>query len=73
MASPGTGALGYLALTPPLATLIGTGPSSLRLPLAECPGRSIGVMIPGVPGRDRVALPDISSASPQISDCQYEG
>jgi len=69
MFSPGTGARGYLARTPPLGTEMGTcGPSSRRVPLAEWPGRSIGVMIPGVPGLDMVAEVCISSASPQMSD-----
>jgi hypothetical protein len=69
MFSPGTGALGYRARTPPLGTEMGTcGPSSRNVPLAEWPGRSIGVMIPGVPGLDMVAEVCISSASPQISD-----
>jgi hypothetical protein len=44
------------------------GPSSRSVPLAEWPGRSIGVMIPGVPGLDMVAEVCISSASPQMSD-----
>jgi len=70
--SPGTGALGYRARTPPLGTETGTcGPSSRSVPLAECPGRSIGVIIPGVPGLDIVADVVISSDSPQISECQH--
>ena len=69
--SPGTGALGYRARTPPFGTEMGTcGPSSRSVPLAEWPGRSIGVIIPGVPGLDMVAEVCISSASPQISECQ---